>query len=249
MVPRRYGTLKGLELPVLVYESYEEADKAAASVSDPHPMLTVGNASLAYRGAHNEGREIICQMLESTPEVASKLDEDGKPLVRDRGPKKNSKGETVVKDGKEVQEVTESPYDYTSRVCKAMHWEDLTAFQAELDKRCGHMPVLDDDDNPVKDEAGNAIFAPLAVDIRERGRKTPEPKELPKKYKEAALGCLQKGKLDLFARDFKKRFDEKLELPTQSAEGVTYANDSAERVEALGKAMKRFEQASVQSYS
>lgn len=113
MKANTYGTLKGLEVSCLVYDSYDEADRAAGKVN---AMLESGNDNGYYRGPAQDVREFICEMLEAETGVERKTKETGK---------KNDKGEPILTFG-------ESEGEYASRVCALKGWEDLKAFQSKL---------------------------------------------------------------------------------------------------------------------
>lgn len=114
MKQARFGTLKGLEVAVNVYESYTEADQAAGKAD---AMLAEGNASLAYRGPLGEGREILCEMLEEKTGIERKTSDTGKK----------------DKDGNAILKYDESEGEYATRVCNEKGWDDLKAFQGDFD--------------------------------------------------------------------------------------------------------------------
>jgi hypothetical protein len=117
MKTQRFGTLKGLTVPVLVYESYKEADDAAGKVG---AFLEAGNSTLHYRGGPaGDSRAWICEMLEAKTKIPRKVS-------------------TITKTNKDgvattVEKYDESELEYASRVCAEMKWEDLTQFQPDLE--------------------------------------------------------------------------------------------------------------------
>ena len=162
MIPKTFGTLKGLKATCLVYESYEEADKAAGKEK---AMLESGNDNGYYRGPAQDVRDYICEMLETETGIERKWDDTGK---------KNSKGEPIYKAG-------ESEGEYASRVCAEKGWEDLTAFQAKLDEWA----------KTATPSANGGPGTALAIDIKEQERKPSQPKKLAEVYKNSAIACFK----------------------------------------------------------
>lgn len=115
MVLKQYGTLKGLKVSVLVYESYDEADTAAGKVN---AMLDSGNDNGYYRGPAQDVREYICELLEAETGIERKTKDTGR---------KDDKGQPILA-------FAEAEGEYASRVCETKGWEDLTAFQSKLDE-------------------------------------------------------------------------------------------------------------------
>lgn len=110
----------GLTLPVLVYESYEEAD---AVLKDG--ILKQGNDNLVYRGVLNDARDLICDIVEeATGDKRKMYDKTGKETLDEK---------LAVDDEKQGA--------YLKRVCVSQGWLhedgtiDLTRFQATLDER------------------------------------------------------------------------------------------------------------------
>lgn len=166
MIPKTYGTLKGLKATALVYESYEEADKAAGK---PNAMLESGNDNGYYRGPAQDVREFICDLLFEETAIERKTKPTGK---------KDDKGV-------EILAFDESEGEYAARVCAEKGWEDLTAFQAKLDEWAKTA-------NKVVDAEGKVISeSPLAIDIKERERKPAGPKKLAEVYKNSAVACFK----------------------------------------------------------
>lgn len=150
MKEQRYGTLGGLTYPCLVYESYEEADKAAGR---PNAMLDSGNASEAYRGPSNDARDIACDVVEKTSGIKRRMFDD--------------KGAETEDATKAVE--YEASKKYIQRVCVAQGWLDadgapnLTSLQTQFDEACR----VGDDGKP------------LAVDIKQKERKPKKPRTIP----------------------------------------------------------------------
>lgn len=115
MIPKQYGTLKGLKINVLVYESVDEADQAAGKAG---AVLESANDNFHYRGGPaQETRDYICEMLEKETGIAMKM--------RDTG-KKTDAGEAIL-----VPDEAEG--EFAARVCAEKGWADLKQFQPNLD--------------------------------------------------------------------------------------------------------------------
>lgn len=189
MKTKRYGTLKGLELPVNVYESYEEADAAAGKL---FALGDEGNDNMAYRGPLADGRELICQIVETATGIPM--------LTKDTG-EKDDKGNAIL-------EVIENEGAYVKRVCAEKGWEDLKAFQAELDMQAA---------------AANEGKG-LSVDIKAKTRKSSLPKKLAAKYKDGAAKLLAGfGNLDKFAAAFENTVGRALGFTRTDDMAVPYA--------------------------
>lgn len=166
MIPKTYGTLKGLKVTALVYESYDEADKAAGKAN---AMLESGNDNGYYRGPAQDVREYICELLEAETGIERKTKETGK---------KDDKGVPILA-------FAESEGEYATKVCNQKGWEDLTAFQSKLDEWAKTA-------NKTIDSEGKVISeSPLAIDIKERERKPSGPKKLAEVYKNSAVACFK----------------------------------------------------------
>lgn len=162
MIQKTYGTLKGLKVPCLVYESYDEADKAAGKTG---AMLESGNDNGYYRGPAQDVREFICEILEEKTGIERKTKPTGK---------KDDKGV-------EILAFAEAEGEYAARVCLEKGWEDLTQFQADLDAWAATATPGDN----------GAVGTPLAIDIKERERKPSGPKKLAEVYKNSAIACFK----------------------------------------------------------
>lgn len=168
----RYNTLKGLEAPILIYETAAEANAAAAEKDkDGNPVdavLRECNHNLVYRGPLADAREIVGHLLEEETGI--------------EWPKKDSGRKD--KDGKAIM-VFIPEGQFADQVCVAKGWQDLKFLQAKFDQRCRNMVETDDEGNPKRDEQGNPITFALAADITQRVRVS-KPKVLAAKYVEAA---------------------------------------------------------------
>ncbi len=167
MKDKRYGTLKGLTVPVLVYESYSEADTAAGKAD---ALLETGNDNLHYRGGPaGDTRAYICDLLEEETGIARKLRDSGKKTKDDAG----NEIPVMIPD--------ESEGEYAARVCATKGWEDLKQFQPQIDEWAK--------------TAGDG-GTPLAVDAKTPERAARAPLKLAKKYKDAAAVVLHNGTVD-----------------------------------------------------
>lgn len=195
MKQQTYGTLKGLKVPVMVYESYDEADKAAGKAN---AMLEVGNDNLHYRGGTASAtREYICNLLQELPESKGKKDKAGHPL--DNFIMVAVAGKTTKDaNGKEVplMRADESEGEFVNRVCSFYGWDDLSKFQSQLTSWAASAYNEVDDKGTM---IGKPI--PLAVDAKEPERKPKAPPKLSEEDKMLA-GELLDGKKSL------KKFNE-----------------------------------------
>lgn len=201
MIEKRFGTLGSLEVPVLVYESIDEADKAAGK---PGNMLDSANDNLHYRGGPAEDtRQYVCDMLEGLGKTYEKdgtfEDSDGntanviagEKIVRFTKPAldKDKKPKTV--DGKPVMVPCESQGDFARRFCALQGWDDLKQFQPQIDAWAKSIPDTDAEGNEIPGQ----VHA-LAVDARTPERKAKAPTKLAAKYKVAAAKVITKGTVD-----------------------------------------------------
>lgn len=159
---------RAFKAPVLVYETLDEALKAAGS---QEVVVNRLNGFLHAHGSAGDLRDLIVETLEEVSGVA--------PLQKDTGKKS--------KDGKPIMEV-EKELAYVSRVISAK--PDLfDKVQASLDKKARGYKA--------KDEQGKEYEVPaLQVDIKLRPPAQKGPKKLADKWKEVALAFLQ-GKKSL----------------------------------------------------
>ncbi len=168
----RYGTLKGLEAPILIYETAAEANEVAAlkdAAGQPvDAVLGECNNNLVYRGPLADAREVVCRLLEEetglewSKKDSGRKDKEGKPIL------------VYIAEG-----------EFANQVCVAKGWADLKFLQAKFDERCRNMTETDDEGNPKRDESGNPITFALAADIKQTARIS-KPKVLAAKYIESA---------------------------------------------------------------
>lgn len=189
MKETRYNTLGKLTLPILIYESVDEGDKAAGKVG---AMLEGANDNFAYRGPLAEGRDIITEFLEEESGIERK--------TKDSGKKDKDNNPILVYDEKQT--------NYVERVATAKGWTtpdgdpDLSRFQAQIDKLCRDRKTAD----------GKAD--PLAVDAKARERKPAAPKKLAAKYLDGAKALAAGPKFDKFVQDVKKLLGKEVVKPT-----------------------------------
>lgn len=199
MKTKVYNSL-GFKVAVLVYASVAEGDQAAGKVD---AILDEANDNLAYRGALSEAREAICEALEGITGVKRKT----KPLMR-----------MVEKDGKKVEEQAKDKdgtllFTFDEKegefVKRALATKQLTAEAVQ--------PKIDAFFANRKDESGKP--APLAVDIKQPERKAKAPKQLPEKFLKVAQDIIAKGKVDGFAKKYKKLME--VDLAAEATKDAT----------------------------
>lgn len=196
MKEKRYGTLGGLTVPVLIYASFDEADKAAGK---PGVLLDIANDNLHYRGGPAAAtREAIVTVLDGRedlivqdPADATKqivihkakpyTGKDGKPVhmaLEDSG-KKDEKGQPIMV-------WAESEGKFVARFLAATGWVDkegnasLEQIQPIIDRWAKHA------------DSG----APLMVDAKEPERKPKAPPKLSEEDKSLATEFVD-GKKDI----------------------------------------------------
>lgn len=212
MKEKRYGTLKGLTVPVMTYSSYDEADKAAGVAN---AMLEVGNDNLHYRGGPAAAtREFICDLLEEKTGLKRKTKPTGK---------KDDKGQDILT-------YDESEGEFAGRVCATKGWEDLKAFQADVDKWAATADEVEVD--------GKKVTKPLAVDSKEPERKPKQPPKLAQRYKDVAVSFLS-GKKDL--KKLNAALQKTLNKQFTALAGVPATDEK--NVEALGWLCKEYQDA------
>jgi len=202
MKEKRYGTLGSLTVPVMVYATFDEADKAAGK---PGVLLDIANDNLHYRGGPAAAtREAIVTLLNG--EDLTVAGKDGKQVVIKKGQafldkagkeihvkmKDSGKKEKITKDGKEVEVPIlipdESEGEFVRRFLAAVNppWNDKDG-DPSLERL---QPVLDQWARSA--DEGN----PLSVDAKEPERKPKAPPKLSEEDKALALEFVT-GKKDL----------------------------------------------------
>ena len=197
MIEKRFGTLKGLEAPILIYASSDEANSIAqrkdAAGNPVDAVLEECNNNLVYRGPLADAREAVCTLLYSETGIERRKKDTGR---------KSKDGKAILAD--------EAEGAYAEFVCNQKAWDDLKFLQPRFDELCRHMPETDDEGNPKKDENGRPIFFALAADITQRVRVS-KPKVIAAKYIETAKKVLV-GKVDKFILAFHDEVGKELKL-------------------------------------
>jgi len=212
MIEKRYGTLEGLTVPVMVYENVQEADVAAGKEGT---VLSSANDNFHYRGGPAEDtRQYICDMLEAmgktypsdatfkidgediTVKAGDKILRFWKPVMKDGKPKVDS-------EGNEVTTWIESQGSFVKRFAAIQGWDDLKQFQSQIDAWAKSLPDVGEDGKPT------GTTHALAVDAKAAERKPKAPPVLAKKYKVIAAVKLQSGNGAI--EDFNKRVLSKIE--------------------------------------
>lgn len=172
MREKRYGTLGGLTVPVMVYAAFADVTKVIGSEEKAVDIL---NDNLHYRGGPAKAtRDFICEHVQGLKEVKGKKDTKGRPvdsfLMEDTG-EKDDKGQPVMARN-------EAEGAYIDRVCAVMGWttekgtNDLKFIQPAVDKWAAE--AYSD-----RDDKGNITkVLPLAVDAAEPERKPKAPPKL-----------------------------------------------------------------------
>lgn len=122
MIEQRYDTLEGLSAPILIYETYDEAE---AVVKDG--LKREGNNNMVYRGVLPCVRDLICTIVEGASSVERKSTIVGK-----------------TKAGKDIVQ-WETEGKYVKRAMAEKGWNDLTQFQTQLDDMCRNYKDGDDE--------------------------------------------------------------------------------------------------------
>lgn len=215
MIAIKQPTIQGFTLPILVYESVDEATKASGKETvefagvQLNPVLAECNKNLVYRGTLVDGRNLVASVVEKVTGVAREY----RPVMK----KVKVKDENGVEVEKEEQKkdrdgdpLTEPLLDNDDYVKAALAKSGKTAqdIQPEVDKAASEFVYTDSDDKE--------IARGLQVDIKERERKT-KPPVLAGKYSEKAKELLAApAKLANFTKLYQKLFAKPLEADTQS---------------------------------
>lgn len=169
---------QSFKLPVLYYESFDEADKAAGKAG---AMLQEGNLNLDYRGARADGRDLIVEVVQELTGVSVKQKDTDE---------KDDKGQPIMEDD-------ETEAKFVKRAMALKPEVTVAAVQAILDKRARGYSY--------KDEKGVVVQVPaIAVDITQKTRQPKKPVKLAAKYLEKAKAILAGPNLKKFLADLKK---------------------------------------------
>lgn len=200
----------GFQVPVNVYESFEEADRAAEREG---AALEETNNNLYYRGAAVEVRELVAEAVEKLTGVPRET----KPVMKKAKDEQGNDIEVQAKDadGNDAFEYVLSEAKYVEKAL-AESGKDIGSLEPEI---IAHVRSAND---------GRGV----SVDIRKQERKPAGPKVLAKKWLDLASGAIgNPDKLAKFAKDYRKMVGEEL-----SINGEDGQPDQTK----LGWAIKRF---------
>lgn len=172
---------QSFKVPMKVYESYDEADKAAGVAL---AALTECNNNLLYRGTYADARELIVdvvQELTKVPFLTVPVIVDGKPAV-------DSANKPIV----ERDEDKDSDAKYVKRALAATPTVTFESVQSLITSRANGYTYTDPESKEV------VTVAALAADITKKARTPKGPKTLPAKYKDTAKGILAAKNVDKF---------------------------------------------------
>lgn len=203
------------KVPMLVYESVDEADKAAGIVGAGVKEM---NNNLLYRGTYAEARSLIVDIVQELSKVAF--------LTKDTG-EKDDKGAPIF----ERDQQKDSDAKYVERAMLLAPNVTVAQVQAEITKRARGYKT--------KDAEGKDVEVPaLAADITQRERKPGKPPKLAQRWKDTALSFLS-GKRDVTKAIalIKKTINKDFVSP------VATPKDDPKNVEALGWLMKETQDA------
>ncbi len=186
MKEKRYGTLGGLTVPVQIYASFDEADKAAGK---PGVLLDIANDNLHYRGGPAAAtREAIVTVLDGREDLVVQDPSDAaKQIIVHKAKPYTGKDGKVIhitleaterKDekGQPIMTWAESEGKFVARFLASTGWQDkegnasLEQIQPIIDKWAKHA------------DAGG----PLMVDAKEPERKPKAPPRLSEEDKALA---------------------------------------------------------------
>jgi hypothetical protein len=171
MKQKRYGTLGGLTVPVMVYAAFADVIKSTGS---EEKALDILNDNLHYRGGPASAtRDYICEVVEDETKIARQSKDTGE---------KDDKGQPIM-------EITESEGKYIARVCATKNWLDdkgsprlPTTLQSKIDAWASSAYSNFDKDDKI---VGSPV--PLAVDAAAPERKPKAPPKLSEEDKALAL--------------------------------------------------------------
>lgn len=197
----------GFSIPVFIYESVEEADRAAGRVG---AVLDEANNNLYYRGAAPEARNTVAEGVEAITGVVRATE----PVFKEVKETIDGK-ETVVKkpvftkdsNGNDVQSTTYTQDEADYVEFATAKWEASGKTREQL--KTALLDWWNQRTVPGKDANGNDTAVPyrLEVDISQRVRKAPQPKSLPKKFLDVATKAIAQGKVPGVLSAYKKLND------------------------------------------
>lgn len=162
----------GFQTPMLTYESFEEADKAAGK---PGAGLVEMNNNLLYRGTYADARSLIVDVVQELTKVDF--------IMKDTG-EKDEKGAPILE--RDTQK--DSDAKYVERALAKVPTVSRDQVQAIVSKRAEGYTYTDN--------GQTIVVPPLAADITQRERKPPKPPKLSEEDRAIATELLD-GKKDL----------------------------------------------------
>lgn len=178
------------KVPMLTYESVEEADTAAGKEG---ACLAEANKNLLYRGAYNDAREMIVDIVSELTGLVPEIEDSGK---------KDDKGQPIMV-------ISETDNKYVDRAlaqaAKDGHPISDADLQAEIDRRARGYTVKDDKGVEVQ-------VPPISVSIKHTVRQAPKAKKLPANFVVTATGIVEANKTEPFIALVKKDLGEDLVL-------------------------------------
>ncbi len=186
------------KVPMLVYESVEEADTAAGEVG---AVLKEALNNLLYRGTYNDARELIQEIvieltgIEPEQKPTGKNDEKGNPILEVSETEKKFVDRALAQAAKDGKPITDAQV------------------QEIIDQRARGYDVTD--------AAGKVTHVPaLAADITHTVRQAPKVRKLPDTYLATATGIFDKGNSADLVKLVKKDLNEDLVLTGDKAKDV-----------------------------
>ena len=194
------------DAPQLWYESVDEAERAAGKVG---VVLQECNLNLSYRGANQDGRDILWDIISERTSVP--------PLMKESG-KKDANGQAILV-------IAETEEDYFDRALASTPSVTHASVQEEFSRRSRGYDITGEDGKVTHVD-------PVAVDIRQKERKAPKPRTLPKEILAKAQAILAAGQ---------QKLEKVIHLITKDlgAEAApVFGDDPAKNADALGWKIK-----------
>lgn len=186
----------GFDVPILVYESIDEGDKAAGRVG---AMKDEANNNLTYRGALADARDYVADAVEAvtgikrqTAPVEEEYEENGEKKKRQA---RDTEGNPLV----EFVGVGGGKYSDRSYVSYAVEKSGKSVESLQPAVTDHILKALAKTAKP-----GEKAPEGFAVDIKRTERAAPKPKTLPEKFKSAATSLIANGKIAKWAADYQK---------------------------------------------
>lgn len=166
---------QSFKVPMLMYESAAEADKAAGREG---ATVDECNNNLAYRGSYADARELIVDCVQELTK---------EPFLQVDTGEKDDKGAPIM----ERDTDKDSDAKYVKRALAAHPEVSFEAVQNLVTKRARGWEYKDDKGQTVKIPA-------IAVDITKKTRTPAGPKKLAAKFSELAKGIIKAGSVPKF---------------------------------------------------